>query len=84
MADIQEMSLEQLNAERESLEKEIIELEHKIETTHEESGGNSPDDNSQESTQDIIDRSLIGEQIGVKRKRMVEVEERVAELTKEA
>ena len=76
------MSAEQLTAERDTLAKDIIEMERQIATAHEESGGNSPEDNSQEATQDIINRAQLGEQIGVKRKRMVEVEARIAELNR--
>lgn len=82
MTDIQDMTSEQLNADLELLKKEIIELEHKMETTHEESGGNSPEDNSQEATTDFINRAQLGEQIGFKRRRMVEIEERIANLSK--
>lgn len=81
MTDIQEMSLEQLNTERENLEKEIVEMERKMENTHDEFGSNSQDDNSQEATRDYIDRALLGEQIGAKRKRMVEIEDRITELS---
>lgn len=61
--------------ELERLGKEIIELEHKMESTHEESGSNNPDDNSQEDTADYISRAQILRQIEEKRRRMVEIEE---------
>ena len=74
MTDAQK-SQDELKSELEKLSSAIIELEHKMETTHEESGSNNPDDNSQEDTADYITRSQILEQIEEKRRRMVEIEE---------
>ena len=68
-------SPEQAREEIAKLGEEIIALEQKMESTHVESGGNSPDDNSQEATTDYIDRATIGATIEEKRRRMVQLEE---------
>lgn len=77
MTDAQK-SRDELNTELEKLSSAIIDLEHKMETTHEESGSNNPDDNSQEDTADYITRSQLLEQIEEKRRRMVGIEEELA------
>ena len=68
-------SVAELKTELETLNKEIIDLEHKMDGVHEESGGNSPDDNSQEDAADFISRSMLLEQIEEKRRKMVALEE---------
>lgn len=71
-------SPEQTREEIAKLSEEIITLEHKMEVTHDESGSNSPDDNSQEATTDYIGRATIGATIEEKRLRMVQLEEELA------
>ena len=63
--------IEQLNAD-------IIELERKMEKTHDESGGNSPDDNSQEAATDYISRASIGREIEEKRRRIGQLEDELS------
>jgi hypothetical protein len=73
---MQEIS-EDLRKRIEELNQEIIELERKLAATHDETGSDSSDDNSQEATTDIINRAQIGEQIGAKRKLMEELEQTI-------
>lgn len=69
-----------LRHQRDALGSEIIEMERKLETAHEEYGSNSPEDNSQEAASEFINRSILGEQIGLKRKQMEALNIRIAGL----
>lgn len=73
MTDAQKSS-DELNSELEKLSADIIDLEHKMEKIHDESGSNSPEDNSQEDTADYISRAQMIEQIEEKRRRMIDIE----------
>lgn len=71
-------SAEEIRKELAQLNSDIIDMERQMETTHDESGGNSPDDNSQEAATDYINRATIGELINEKRRKMVQLEEELA------
>ena len=70
-----EKTVEQLREEVEQLNSDIIDLQRTMESTHEESGSNSADDNSQEDTADYISRAMLAEQIEEKRRAIAELEE---------
>ena len=73
-----ERTPDELKEEIARLNAEIIELGRVAERTHDESGGNSPDDNSQESAADYISRSNIGGQIEEKRRRIGQLQDELS------
>jgi len=64
--------------------REIVELESQMRSAHEESGGNSPEDNAQEAQADMTNQAILAERISSLRLRESELRAELAALEQKA
>jgi hypothetical protein len=75
---------EAIHGELDSIGKDIIALNRKLRSQHEESGGNSPEDNAQEAQADMTKQAIIAEQISALRMKETELRAELAALEEKA
>ena len=73
-------TIESLQKELSDLDQEIIDLEGRLQSTHDESGGNSPEDNAQEAQADLTNQAIIAERIRALREKQEALKAGISDL----